>query len=427
MKFRKILALSALVVLALGGLFAKHWLVPYDLDEERAKARAAGLPLSAAEFARTIPPAADDAAPEYNALVSLLKRKPANDKAFEPSTATVPALQTAALKAYLRSRPDIARLVHAAAARPHAYFPHKWTTDELLPYLAQMRSAAIWLRRESLVLAREGRFEEAVANQALGFRVPQHAGEDPIIISFLVSLACDNITLSGMADIMREAGPNEKVDIAVRNAILAYHPTRDFARCWKGEAVFGLTTIHDTTDPSSLSALGNGRSGAQSKALPRRVKGQRLWIWDANEALYLHWMTLGLKAAEQPEAIRAEAVGRAADEFDHSLWMRQPATLLTMILYPMFSRALASAETRLAQRSVVTAAASVMLFRAQHGRFPSTLEEAAAPAPTDPRTGKALGYRLEGKGCAVYSVGKTLRFTASPGQPTKNESFFSYP
>jgi hypothetical protein len=426
MKVRYIIAAVVFAILAIGGLFLKHWLVPFDLAEERAKARAAGLPLSAAEFPRAIPPAGQNAATEYNALVALLKRKPANDKVFGHGSATIPVAQTAALKAYLLSRPDIAHLVHSAVAKPDADFPHKWTSDELLPYLARMRDADIWLRRESIVLAREGRFDEAVANQALGFRVAQHAGEDPLTVPYLVSIACEAITLAGMADIMREAGPDAKLDENIRKTILAYKPNRDFARCWKGETVFGMTTMLGTISEAEAEARKDAekRAAARGRVLPKR-KVPRLFIWSANEACYLHWMTLGLNAAEQPEPGRVRAVENAMDAFDRS--MHSPAQLWAMILMPVTANAVRRDVLSAAQRAVLASAASVLAYRARTGRSPRKLEEAETPASADPWSGKPLGYRLDGKGFVVYSAGESQKFTALPGQPTKSQVYFRYP
>ena len=431
MKLWKIVLLSLLAILAVAGIGFLRWMRPYNLETERTAARAAGIPLTEADLKPVIPPSNENAAADYEALMALEKRRPLNTHAFDAALnnttlALMDDRQAAALKTLLASRPDVARLVHAAAAKPHANFPHEWTVAVEFPQFAHMREAAKWLRWESILLARQGRYDEAIRNQALGFRTARHAAEEPNIIGLLVSIASESLTLSGFEDILTMAGPNAAVADAVRREIAAYDPGRDLQICLRHETLYGLTAVRQMTSGGEVRPP-TTPAPAPWKTSDRKGSAVARWLYmDPSEAVYLHWMTRIVRAAGTPLSGRQAAVAAVQAEMDRSAGNR-PTYLLASIVTPVYSKAAERETHSAARRTLVSAMASVLSYRAQNGRYPDTLSAAVNPVPVDPYTGKPLGYRREGEGVAVFAEPDVTGEDAKSAAKLRQWSTVRYP
>jgi hypothetical protein len=182
---------------------------PRDLARQRAAARREGIPLTPREFQRPSPPPELDAAPIYAQLTRLLKEKPLDSKLEEAASRlgsrySYGPEDVAAARKLLSDRQDVVALVHHATDRPYCDFRRDWSLGSSLtfPEYAPARSAARLLRTESYLLVLDGRYREAVANQARGFRVAADVAPDGMLIAYLVGIACDAITLAGMEDLL---------------------------------------------------------------------------------------------------------------------------------------------------------------------------------------------------------------------------------
>lgn len=411
MKRYQIVLVFGFAILTLAAVTFVHWMRPYNLETERADARAAGIPLDVAELRQTAPPPSENAAPIYAAMSALEKKRPLDKKAVEAAKAGQPS--TAALNALITGRPDYARLVHQAAAKPHAYYRHRFSVDEEWPQNSQIRECAEWVRWESLLMARQGRYLEAVKNQALGYRFAAQAGEDPVIVSYLLSSACESMTLTGFAGILREAGPNAEVADAVRREIAAYKPNLDLTRSLKAEALFGGTFTR------SMTRIGD--PGA-----PRRT-GFAKWIFgDPSEAVQLHWMNRYVQASQAPRARRSAELAKVQAEFDHADGKR-PTYMMASIVIPVLSSAAESEDRVTAKRAGISTVAAVVAYRARTGRYPDTLREAINPEPADPYTCKPLGYRREGNGFVVWATPDTSRLDAAGARALRRWATYRYP
>ncbi|HEY3411858.1 MAG TPA: hypothetical protein VGM51_02260 [Armatimonadota bacterium] len=410
----KIVLLSLLAILILAGIGLVRWMRPYDLETERKAARAAGIPLSAAELRVPVPPTNENAAAEYAALKAVRARWPLDNSAIDavgnvgPSLAAMDARTAGALKSLINGRPDVSRLVHAAAAKPHCRFPADLAATvgpDLLPQFAGMRECARWIRWESVLLARNGRYVQAVKNQALGLRIARQAAEEPALIAYLVSLACQAIAMQGFEDILDIAGPNAAVADAVRREIAAYDPGADLTRCLKGEVVFGFTRF----DGISQGKLGDW------------------WYTDPSRAVYLHWMTRLIEASRAPASQRYRAMESVNREMGRAMGKR-PTAAVTAILMPVLPKAADRSVVASVRRTLVSGMASVLAYRARNGRYPQTLSSAVSPVPADPYTGAPLGYFREGSGFIVFTKPyMTAADAKDGGRRRKRESFIRYP
>ena len=176
---------------------------PANLAREEAAAQREGIPLTAQELQRPLPPPGENAAPLYVKLTKLLHDKPLGlpkyAEGMDAFHSYTPA-QIAVVRQTLAARQDVMTLVHQAADKPHCVFVRDWNkgVELTFPELSPMREAARLLKTESYLLARDGHYAAAVANQARGFQVARHAASDHVLLAYLVGIANESLTLNGM-------------------------------------------------------------------------------------------------------------------------------------------------------------------------------------------------------------------------------------
>ncbi|MBI3910371.1 MAG: hypothetical protein HY320_05490 [Armatimonadetes bacterium] len=418
---------------------------PRDLKRELAACRRAGIPGSWRQLRTSPPPAAQNAAPLYQRLTQLLKERPLDQKAYSLtySIGTRYALteeEIGTVRRLLAERRDVMDLVHQAAARPRCDFQRDWSKgwSVIFPNYSSLRLTALLLRAESYLLAKDGRYREAVANQVRGFRIAEHAASDPILMGYLTGLECRAVTRSGLEEILYLAGPNAEVAESVRRAILA-HPSRfDLRRALAGDVALALAP--STVDllrregPKALAELaGPPAAGSGSNSLPAlrdlSPGEKRIWLQlvDACEADYLRRMRLFIINLGKPAAKRAALAKRlypVCEKPPHN-----PVHSLSILLVPVLERTILPGDRTRARERVLIAAGSLLAYKARHGTFPARLAQALPRPPTDPFSGQPLQYRREGKGFVVYSVGPEGKFNGGqPGAwPVGDQTFFRYP
>lgn len=221
---------------------------PANLAREEAAARREGIPLTAHELQQPLPPASQNAAPLYVKLTKLLHDKPLGlpkyAEGMDAFHSYTPA-QIAAVRQTLAARQDVMTLVHQAADKPQCVFVRDWGMgpDLMFPEYQPMRESARLIETESYLMARDGHYKEAVANQATGFRVAEHAASDPTLLAYLVGIACQTLALRGMQSVLALAGPNTSVDADVQQTISAWYTRLSLYRALAVETGFGCACV----------------------------------------------------------------------------------------------------------------------------------------------------------------------------------------
>ena len=411
---------------------------PADLARERRLAEKEGIVTRAGQPQQTLPPAGENAAVLYARLDALRKKQPSASYLTMPAETfslryTYTPAQLDAIRTAVQSRPDILTLLHQAVAKPQCVFP----SDPAPPFAeyAGLREDARELKAESTLLAFDGKYAEAAANQELGFRLAANAASTPKEIGFLVGGAIDAITIRSLQDILANAGPDAALDSRVEADILALpplslHHALSGEPAWTAAEIAELRsgTPADLVQAFQLSGLQTVPPAAQFTPAEQKQVGL---ILDAAEADYLHQMRQIIPAADNPAArhtVFAAAEARVQSDTD------DPIRTISDHLNPVASLAqfagsggsLEQQADRVQARRLVTAAgAAVLAAKARTGAFPVAL-----PAPfADPFTGKSLGYRPEGAdGFVVYSAGPSGDYDGGkPGDLPKAQIFFRYP
>lgn len=423
---------------------------PAALVRERAACARLGLPTRLAQLNQTVLPAAN-AAPLYVQWDKLRTAKPLHLPLFAGSTwpmssflAYTPA-QNAEVRALFDARPDYTGLLDQVTNRPRCVFVTDWTKYpdvDNFTYMGALREGARTYETRSYLLAKEGRFAEAVTLQARGFVVARQAADSaPNVVGFLVASAIDNITTYGMRDALQLTGPNAAVD-AQAQTILAAAPRLSFRDSLHGEGAIIDSTASclRRTPPAKFIGTfsagmlpGSGIPSAASRFTPAEQRTVNA-LCDAAEARALAQTRSLFQAAALPRAARNAAFVRlfadakeTGDNPVRSLGAAvgpiQPLTEISGISGKDLGDRIDAIPAR---HSVLAAGAAVLAAKAQTGAFPKTL-----PAGfTDPYTGKPLGYRREGaNGFVVYSAGPNGDFDGGKLSewPTMKQIVFRYP
>lgn len=411
---------------------------PAHLAQEEAAAHREGIPLTAQELQRPLPPPGQNAAPLYVKLTNLLHDKPLGlpkyAEGMDAFHAYTPA-QIAAVRHTLAARQDVITLVHEAADKPHCVFVRDWSlgADMPFPEYQPMREAARLIETESYLLARDGHYKEAVADQEKGFRIAEHAASDPSLISYLVGIACQVLALRGMQSVLALAGPNADTEAGVRQAISTCYTSPSLRRALAGETGCYSASIQrmhkgEKNGVSAAFAAGHFPTGDSEEMHLSLAQAQMMHnLIDAWEADYLARMRVLMAASNLPAAEHKAAYAAADRQLNQEMQdTSNPIHLVANILMPTITK-LADNDTRTRAREAVTLAASAVLAaKAKTGTYPDTLP----PGLTDPFTNKLLGYRREGAdGFIVYSAGPTATFHGGkPGEKVPpQESLFRYP
>jgi hypothetical protein len=411
---------------------------PANLARQEAAARQEGIPLTAQQLQQPLPPASQNAAPLYAKLTKLLHDKPLGLPKYAEGMDTLhsytPA-QIAAVRHTLAARQDVMTLVHQAADKPHCVFVRDWSLgpDLMLPEYQPMRESARLIETESYLMARDGHYKEASANQERGFRIAEHAASDPTLLAYLVGIACQALALRGMQSVLALAGPNTSVDADVQQTISARYTRLSLHRALAVETGFGCACVlkmHQAENQGITAALTAGGlpKDPDDKKDAVDVKPKNIHsLIDAWQADYLAHMRVLVTASDLPPAERKAAFAAADRRLNQETQDTSDSThLVTLILMPTITK-LAENDTRTRARVAVTlAAVSVLAAKAKTGTFPTALP----PSSVDPYTSKPLLYRREGAGgFVVYAVGPAGTFDGGkPGEKAPGqESVFRYP
>jgi len=409
---------------------------PADLAKAREAALKDGFVLDTAKLQRPLPPDGQNAGPAYAKLMQLLKDKPLGLPMYaQPLTAshTYTPEQIAAVRKIYASRPEVWALIHQAADLPQCVFARKWQDGPglLFPEYAALREAERLLRTETYLLAVQGKYADAVKNQARGLRIAGHAASDPTLISYLVGVACEALALNGIQDVLTLAGPSAEVAAEVKQATEAMRPELSLRYALSGETAIQQTSfemLRGTVEQEGLIGLAAAVSQMTDAIPPPKgleaasAADKRFalnWL-DASEAILLNRMRALIAAADLPLAARRQAFTMPTDA------LPAPLSILPNIMLPVFASMADHPARTEAQEAVLLAGAAIMGAWTKGSGFPAALPGTF----TDPFTGKPLGYRREGQnGFVVYSAGPDGTFDGgkSGDKTPSGQIVFRYP
>ena len=411
---------------------------PGNRAKEEAALEKAGVPVTAAEMYRAVgtTPARLNAAADYARLGEEFKKYPGLDAAdFKVTDST--AQQRTAVRRMLSEHANVMVLIRRAASKPRCQFKRHWEFPEAysFPESLTFDRAARMLAMESALRAMQGRYYDAIREQALGFSVAGQEGSEPDLIAYLAGQECESTALEGMKSILLIAGPRARVDLQVRAAVAGDRPRLDHSRAYWGQVLF-LIEITDMLkkEPAAASYL----MSPEEHSPPPRLSSAKQWtpkqrtlfgeFMDENLARSLGWNRMAYRVARQPTYLRRIALSRRLGAGDEATDRQPVSASLPNILPGTFLRppTWEKDADMCADAGVTDAGAAVLAYRARHGRYPDRLDQ-AAPRTADPFTGGPLHYKQSGAGFIIYSVGRDREFNGRVTPTANPRLYFHYP
>ncbi|HLK55462.1 MAG TPA: hypothetical protein VKU00_02805, partial [Chthonomonadaceae bacterium] len=296
--------------------------------EELELTKQAGLPTTPKELQPPLPPADRNAAIIYRQLTELMQEHPLSEEdkiaGAGVSRKELPSDQIAALRRAYSRRGDVGNLIYQAVSREACVFKRPWETgpDVKLPEYANMRLAARWLSGESAVLLHDGKTQQAIETQALGFRIARHASNDPILIAQLVAIAIDAISLAGMERILYTAGDRPEIAQAVQQAIEKEWKPVSMAYGMHGEIIMDEVIIGRLrkSGPAELAKLiqSNDQGGSTQSAPQIPDMSQENWerfLNDNGVVLFETWRA-AIADADKPYPEAAKTMHALESDLD---------------------------------------------------------------------------------------------------------------
>lgn len=294
----------------------------------------------------------------------------------------------------------------------------------LLPYLAELRSAARLLRADARHAASLGDARRAIDDINAIAGLTRLACDQPVMISSLVGIALQLVTTEAARDVLHLAAPElddhalVRLDAALARAEDAIDP----ARAFEGERAMLLDGLQRTyTD--------DGRGDGVMTTLGAALLRKGLWADDSGQP-----PTLVERFAALPAALSAPSRAELAESMERArrdalalvqlpLWQHDDsphgATLasaaehddaLLATIIPAYDRFVS--QVRIGRLHVRAARVVIALhrYRAAHADWPASLD-ALVPnylptIPIDDQSGRPLGYALRGDGSfSLWAVG----------------------
>ena len=395
------LGLTAIVAIGLIVLAVANARAKARLEARLTELRAAGEPLSLPELARKPIP------PETNAATYLRRAKSdveaidaevtdaenavekADDEAFEAGRPG-PAI-LAAIRAALAAYPQAVPLLVQASQCPQYNPPLDFTVDaekfldEFLPQQQQPRAACRVLRYRTLALLADGQREEALQMCLAIFRLSRQFDQNPLIISYLVSLALRGQAIELTNRVLR-SGPLPAAAYDELEAELAQHDlSKPYRESLRSDRAYGTQRFRE---------MAEGPMGAGYRWLP---------LLRNDQSDYLELFDFAMANGTRPYSDQA-----VQQRFDRAT---REAGVLTSLIVPALT-AQRDATARVQAEIRCLRVLNALTRREQAGQTDEpTLSELGLPADVilDPYTGDPLHLQKTPEGWLVYSQGANLK------------------
>ena len=394
------------------------------LEEEKKKAAADGMALTAADMRKNMPPESENAADLYKKAISYYT-SPAGKELSErmlksPRTAT-PA-EYRAYYAMVKKHRELLSTLREAATKQKLYFDRHWEdgANVLFTEYAPIKSFTKMVTYSSHAEADAGNWREATSLLALGYKMSDHMGQEQSVIGGLVQIAMEAITGSGVEHYLKVFA-SQPAALAHMQKLLDSQPALPDPRVHlRGETVM-MSMFFDAIPQMKPGELEKtyGLQGDAFVSLAFRFPAMR----DAAYATFLHEHRL-INAKIKENHTSWENVDRAFLEADSRLRANTSISgKLTSLFVPVFSGYSRARAADIADRRVLQSSVRILQARISTGRFPPTLPD-YGDVSTDPLTSKPLLYKPAPKGFVLYSVGQNK---TDEGGSMKDDKEFTFP
>jgi len=298
-----------------------------------------------------------------------------------------------------------------ASRRPYAHFPVHYGEgfDALLPHLAALKGLSQALRLRSIAFLSANQPDEALNDIKLGLRLSQASQAEPLLISYLVQIAINQIMLNSVWEGLALHRWNEAQLAELQRALESMDLLADYLRAMRGERAFS----NDLMDK-----LRRGRYPASAPAPDEAGPADitRVTAWAPSGFVYQNQLHINRLHQERTlrviDASEHRAYPERAREMEDPPELRKttPYNILARLLFPALTKTAIKAATAQAMLDLATAACALERYRLANGQFPDTILALVPRFLARPRMdvidGEPLRYqRTAGGQFILYSIG----------------------
>ncbi len=274
----------------------------------------------------------------------------------------------------------------------------------LLPHLTELRSLGKLLRLDAIIALIDNDIDRAVEDAVLQYRIAGSLHDEPMLISRLVQIAIEALSVNTVEDILRTTTPQDASLARLSDELRDMKAKGTMRWALLGERAFFVETCDAmAAGRTSLPAIATATNEGDESILPQMSWRVPTFLVRSNQLRGAEMYTWLVDAADDHDAMR-QATWRLEAETP-----KLPRTqLIVKMLLPAMSRA-AAVHTRIsAQIECALTGLAAERYRLAIGRFPESLSELVPnfldQIPIDPFDGQPIRIKMTENGLIVYTV-----------------------
>jgi hypothetical protein len=321
------------------------------------------------------------------------------------------AEQIDALRAELKRAEVVLAEVRKVSEMPDGRYPISYSPDfigTLLPYAQTARELAFMLSLDALLRSQEGKTDEALVSCRAILNLGRSFGDEPLLISQLVRIACRAVAVGQIQGTLGRGEPTDAALRQVQQLLEKEEPEPLLLFGTRGERA-GIDRLMTAIQTGQISggemtkAMGMSSSSGDNASLMESLAGLFPGFIPSQRAALLRHMTRAVEIAKLPPDQQA----REIEQLDAGT--KQQAVMVRLLSPALSKVAAACVRTRLELRCTIAAVAAER-YRRDKGRWPDKLEALheggyLTQVPADLYDGKPLRFRRLDDGLLIYSVG----------------------
>ena len=406
--------LIVLLLIVVGAFVVFRLSVRSKLRSKIDAIRAAGYPVTCEELDQwySIPETAENAAyiildafefyqkPQDSKLLPLLGKAelPARNIPLSEETKNI-------IAQYLSDNQKTLELLHEAATFEHSRYPIDLSLGlgTLVPNLQDLRQSVKLLNLEAMIHAEKNESQPATQSLIAGLGIANSLSEEPIIVSQLVRISCQALTVSILERVINRTDFTDEQLVELGRDFTNSQNLSGISRAFVGERCQLLSVFEDPT------ILTPELFGGKTLPAPILELYKALGLADRDAIVYLDLMNDYIETTQLPLHQRQ----RAAGTIEAKLKATSKVHILLHKFMPAFSRVITLEIRAIAQLRTARVGLAVQRYRLATGHLPDALADLVPTyldaVPEDPFDGRELRYEKLETGFVVYSVGEDRR------------------
>lgn len=268
----------------------------------------------------------------------------------------------------------------------------------LMPYLGDIRKCVRTLALETALNCENNKPDKAIESFKAAIAVGRTLKDEPILISQLVKISCDNSALRSLEYLINHTELNleqlKTIELTLKDSI----GQTNIKRALIGERCFGLSAFDD---PSGIYS---------GRGLPIQVKFLKATGLQNKDLLaYLDLMNRQIDSIDKTATEREKIFKKIDSEINTLPWY----CISTKMVMPALSKCVKLHYRSQALLQLGRTAATIERYRLDNdNKLPGELTELVPgylkEVPADPFDQKPIRYIKQGKGYTIYSIGDDL-------------------